>query len=494
MAPRPAVPKSPSNAATAYSLALLSEYTHTLDALPIDLSRSFADLRELDAVLSSSMASIATKIHNLTQMIEQGTGQKEEKLWLLTEIAEEASRLKPGGEDKIRVACQAADHLKAHHNHLRTLTEHLPDFDPATLNRQTAYPHVAAKSFMPVALLESGRRRRPVFNGSLLTTVPDPSPAKRKRNGREEDFEVRSPRKMAIEGASRSRNSNRPKRFAFCISYHRFFLILNRCDRNERAASPTESILSVTSHKPGQASREHASTDRAASNQATSRIGNGHASTSNGNKRARTNNTRGVTPSQNEHYAHNGVYEHSASGSRRDAYNVPPSSNHPSLPLPYGTTYDLHGQPHSQSNPMPVSEWNPSLQLEGPGMPVARNHTVYAPVAAPLANVAAAIADDATEGGDADADGDDKPYCICGRGSFGQMVACDDPACQVEWVSPHVFSLPIDSCSFKYHVLCLGLEEVPDGTWYCDACKTRRAKRSGRGGKRKTGGGRANGR
>jgi inhibitor of growth protein 3 len=93
----------------AYSLALLSEYTNTLDALPLELSRSFADLRELDAVMSSGMASITQKIQRLTEMIEKGTVPKEERLWLLTDIAEEANKLKPGGEDKIRVASQAAD-------------------------------------------------------------------------------------------------------------------------------------------------------------------------------------------------------------------------------------------------------------------------------------------------------------------------------------------------------------------------------------------------
>lgn len=185
------------NLTTAYSLSLLSEYTHTLDSLPLDLSRNFADLRELDAVLSSSMASITTKIRHLTLMIEERTSTKEQRLWLLTEIAEEAARLKLGGEDKIRVACQAADNLKLNTSHLRTLAENLPGFDTSTLNRRTTYPHVAARSFMPTVSLESGRRRRGGY-GSLLVSAPEPSPAKRKRVQRDEDLDllpVRSPRK-----------------------------------------------------------------------------------------------------------------------------------------------------------------------------------------------------------------------------------------------------------------------------------------------------------
>ena len=49
---------------TPYTLALLSEHTNALDTLPIDLSRNLSDLRELDAVLSSSFISITAKIHN----------------------------------------------------------------------------------------------------------------------------------------------------------------------------------------------------------------------------------------------------------------------------------------------------------------------------------------------------------------------------------------------------------------------------------------------
>jgi inhibitor of growth protein 3 len=213
MAPRGTASSSSSANSAVYSLSLLSEYTHTLDSLPLDLSRNFADLRELDAVLSASMSSITTKISALTQMIEEGAGKQEERLWLLMEIAEEANRLRLGGEDKIRVACQAADNLRSHTGHLRTLTEHIPGFDPATLNRRTTYPHVATRSFMPAASLESGRRRRTGF-GSLLVSAPDPSPAKRKRaTARDDDLDHgRSPRKERIvDVAPRPRPGGRKK-------------------------------------------------------------------------------------------------------------------------------------------------------------------------------------------------------------------------------------------------------------------------------------------
>lgn len=213
-------PRNPPNAVdpnaelnTTYSLALLAEYTHTLDSLPLDLSRNFADLRELDAVLSSSMNSITHKIHHLTGMIERGLSSKEERLRLLAEIAEEAGRLKLGGEDKIRVAAQAADNLNYNAGHLRMLAENLPGFDASSLNRRTVYPHIAVRSYMPAISLETGRRRRGGY-GSLLVSAPDPSPAKRKRAHREDDLDgMRSPRKDKTQETN-ARSRARSKKYA----------------------------------------------------------------------------------------------------------------------------------------------------------------------------------------------------------------------------------------------------------------------------------------
>ncbi|KAJ7750215.1 hypothetical protein B0H16DRAFT_1549866 [Mycena metata] len=481
MPPRAAATAAPSAAASAvYALTLLAEYTHTLDSLPQDLSRNFADLRELDAVLSASMASITTKISALTEMIEQGAGKHEERLWLLMEIADEATRLRLGGEDKIRVACQAADNLRSHSTHLRTLTEHIPAFDTATLNRRTTYPHVATKSFMPTSSLEPGRRRRTGFQASLLVTVPDPSPMKRKRAVRDDDLDhPRSPRKERIvEVVPRGRMGGRKKVV-------------------ERAPSPTESLLSVTSHIPPQSNaRASGSTNpRAANGTATKR------------SRAAAANTRSASAQPNEYYGSHpnghgpGTSASSAAAAanaRREAFNVPPSASHPSL-VPYqnghggppATPFDLHARGghahghggHSMSGtPVPGAggEWSaPHPQtLEGPGMPVrnSNSHGSSHGGAGGGGGPGSANGMDNSappEGADGEADGDDKPYCFCQRVSFGQMIACDDSTCQWEW----------------FHISCLGLTTPPDGRWFCDACRTKRnAKRAGRGGRRKASG------
>ncbi|KAI5829288.1 hypothetical protein K523DRAFT_352679 [Schizophyllum commune Tattone D] len=209
-----------------YALALLSEYTHTLDCLPLDISRNFADLRELDAVLSSSMNSLTSKVQRLTAMIEAGPStSKADRLYLLSDIAEEAKRLKLGGEDKIRVACQAADNLAAHKQHLRMLAEHIPGFDARRLVRRTTFPHVTKKRFLPPDMM-NGRRRARAGLGVIMDVTGEPTvkrPAK--KAVRDDDYEARSPKKGDAKARAKALKS-------------------------QRGVSPTDSLVSVTSHLP----------------------------------------------------------------------------------------------------------------------------------------------------------------------------------------------------------------------------------------------------
>ncbi|TEB36056.1 hypothetical protein FA13DRAFT_1727613 [Coprinellus micaceus] len=45
-------------------------------------------------------------------------------------------------------------------------------------------------------------------------------------------------------------------------------------------------------------------------------------------------------------------------------------------------------------------------------------------------------------------------YCYCNRVSFGDMIACDNPSCTLEW----------------FHLGCAGYIEPPEGEWYCENC------------------------
>ncbi|KAG2365537.1 hypothetical protein BDR07DRAFT_1276922 [Suillus spraguei] len=426
MAPSRAPISQESNVTDVSALSLLSEYTHTLDSLPLDLSRNFADLRELDAVLSSSMTSITAKIQNLTQMIEDGTVPKQDRLFLLTDIAEEAARLKLGGEDKIRVACQAADNLKSHTSHMRTLLTLLPSFDVSALNRKTSYPHVAVRSYMPT--IDNSRRRRGNYGSIMNTANHEASPSKRKRATREDDVDVgggKSPRKERTgDGtAQRSRNGVRSR-------------------KQERLASPTESVLSVISHTVAPV-------------------------TGGSSSRATNPSSRRSKPNPN---TYDEPHINGSANGRRDIFPAPPSSSvsHPSLPITYGSNglhpYDLPGA-HTLAN-----DWGapPPGQLEGPGMPVVRNtHTS-------LSITGNAAGDTATEVGEGDGEGDDRTYCFCDGISYGEMIACDDVNCEREW----------------FHLACIGLTVPPDGTWFCDACRQKKnAKRGSRANKKRSGGG-----
>ena len=51
-------------------------------------------------------------------------------------------------------------------------------------------------------------------------------------------------------------------------------------------------------------------------------------------------------------------------------------------------------------------------------------------------------------------DPNEPTYCICHQVSFGQMIACDNPDCPIEW----------------FHIGCMGLSSIPKGKWYCPKC------------------------
>lgn len=61
-------------------------------------------------------------------------------------------------------------------------------------------------------------------------------------------------------------------------------------------------------------------------------------------------------------------------------------------------------------------------------------------------------------------DPNEPTYCFCNQVSYGEMVACDNPDCKIEW----------------FHYGCVGLKEQPKGKWFCSDCsgmqKRRKAK------------------
>ncbi|KAK4482515.1 hypothetical protein RD792_009674 [Penstemon davidsonii] len=58
-------------------------------------------------------------------------------------------------------------------------------------------------------------------------------------------------------------------------------------------------------------------------------------------------------------------------------------------------------------------------------------------------------------------DPNEPTYCFCNQVSYGEMVACDNPDCKIEW----------------FHYGCVGLKEQPKGKWYCSDCVGTRRRR-----------------
>ncbi|XP_039137690.1 PHD finger protein ING1 isoform X1 [Dioscorea cayenensis subsp. rotundata] len=61
-------------------------------------------------------------------------------------------------------------------------------------------------------------------------------------------------------------------------------------------------------------------------------------------------------------------------------------------------------------------------------------------------------------------DPNEPTYCFCNQVSFGEMVACDNPDCKIEW----------------FHFGCVGLKEHPKGKWYCSNCSGMQKRRKGK--------------
>jgi inhibitor of growth protein 3 len=85
---------------------------------------------------------------------------------------------------------------------------------------------------------------------------------------------------------------------------------------------------------------------------------------------------------------------------------------------------------------------------------------------------------------DADAEGDDRTYCICKSISFGQMIVCDGESCETEWVRIHdhlAMKLSLTNnnlpCFHSFNSICIGLSKPPSGKWYCNACTAKQAKK-----------------
>ncbi|KAK4471373.1 hypothetical protein MN116_004807 [Schistosoma mekongi] len=79
---------------------------------------------------------------------------------------------------------------------------------------------------------------------------------------------------------------------------------------------------------------------------------------------------------------------------------------------------------------------------------------VVSPKIPATAALALALTNNPREVLDMPVDPNEPTYCICQQVSYGEMVACDNRDCSIEW----------------FHFECVGLVNKPRGQWYCPQC------------------------
>ncbi|GAV76626.1 PHD domain-containing protein/ING domain-containing protein [Cephalotus follicularis] len=121
------------------------------------------------------------------------------------------------------------------------------------------------------------------------------------------------------------------------------------------------------------------------------------------------------------------------------------------------------------ANALPATSLDSSVKSgrsseSGRGRKKTRLATAAAVAAATEAAAAAAAANPTGMELDLPVDPNEPTYCFCNQVSYGEMVACDNPDCKIEW----------------FHFGCVGLKEHPKGKWYCSDCAVIKNRRRGR--------------
>jgi hypothetical protein len=78
-------------------------------------------------------------------------------------------------------------------------------------------------------------------------------------------------------------------------------------------------------------------------------------------------------------------------------------------------------------------------------------------------------------------DGDEPKYCYCGQGSFGEMIACDNDDCPMEWFHlgcTGLRAVPGDNGECDDSSLVMALLTLSTVKWFCDVCKEPKGKKA----------------
>nr|XP_043610602.1 PHD finger protein ING1 isoform X2 [Erigeron canadensis] len=125
----------------------------------------------------------------------------------------------------------------------------------------------------------------------------------------------------------------------------------------------------------------------------------------------------------------------------------------------------LEGQRREKENA--AATGSPALNADGNGKPVkegGRGGRKKSRLAAVASTGTTTTSNPPSMDLDLPVDPNEPTYCLCNQVSYGEMVACDNPECKIEW----------------FHYGCVGLKEQPKGKWYCTDCSGMQKRRKGK--------------
>lgn len=394
----------------------------TIEALPGALTRSIADLKELDAVLSHSHGHLTAKLEMLLAMIADPNVLPRDRLELLREIADEVSAFKYGAEDKIRVATGTNETVNNHASQLDLVVSQLTNFMPAHVLE--SIPASSTPSGYPTLFPAYGsatgssvfRSRSELFpagvsrgNGTLHSRDANP---------------YARPRREAVPGPPKERKA----RVAMERTVSQDAPYQPRALGNGAAASSPararngDDALSL--EPPVKRSRVRVDHDAADSVNGED-DGGGYDSRApspdpqmpRGTKRARNSASASATPTTATG-AQSPGHRQAASRRRAKARGDSPAPAKRSRNNPDPSYGDDDGDGANADEEMNEKDPLAAGLDDAKGLPVKGEPRVPSdPVL-----------------GEATGGEDEQVYCICQRVSFGEMIGCDDDNCQTEWV------------------------------------------------------------
>ncbi|GAA5863469.1 hypothetical protein JCM8547_007253 [Rhodosporidiobolus lusitaniae] len=499
---------------------LTTAFTDALDSLPPSLTRSLSDLKELDAVLNSSLQSITDKLkllHSMMHTPEPGKKLPEgeqpqytplDRLKLLREVAEDARVFRLGGEDKIRVATNTCETLSTHTSHLSTLSTLLLGFLPSHL-----LPHLPAPS-APHGYPQSNTSLRGRYDyaaarhpgqgsttrlSGALGMVREHYDLTRsgaaggraaggaggggagKKRAAQIDYSIygddsgmgSSRRAGGMGGAGgekdpsqRHPNQYTKKRLAGVAGASPGGAMHGGGAVSAAQTNAAAGVYSVP-HQYGQQYASSAAEKDRRRELTGSTVGGGGAPPMN----AGGNGSRaGGAGQQQQQYAYAAQEEFAMAmqqqrqwAKRKQVEDVGGNKRRKKgiADSPDPSTRTLPGASTAAHSRAPRRQNSSSTRPEDdPSLQ-------YTSAAAQQQLPAGAEEfDPALEGLEGDDEQDKTLYCFCQRVSFGEMIACDAPDCEHEW----------------FHLPCVGLKSIPDGRWFCDEC--RRTVKAGKKGRR----------